>query len=91
LPRSLTIPDVMTIATLVDVRTLLKHLPKESRARSTWRYVADRLEEAANRRRHNRCRYTAHAGAVDGGRDVQGGKGFRALGHGLSDLDNGFI
>jgi hypothetical protein len=33
----LTIPEVMTIKTLADVRTLLGHLPKSTREKSTWR------------------------------------------------------
>jgi hypothetical protein len=47
LPRSLVIPDVMTLVTLADVRTLIGHLPAERRARSTWRYVEAQLAEAA--------------------------------------------
>lgn len=48
LPRPLTIPGIMTLATLADVRALIeKHLPKEWRERSTWRVVADDLEAAA--------------------------------------------
>jgi hypothetical protein len=37
----------MTLKTLADVRTLLRHLPEDRRARSTWRYVAQQLAEAA--------------------------------------------
>ncbi len=47
LPRPLVIPRVMTLKTLGDVRTLLRHLPKDRHARSTWRYVADQLIQAA--------------------------------------------
>jgi hypothetical protein len=47
LPRPLAIPGVMKIKTLADVRELMRHLPKETRDKSTWHYVADRLEEAA--------------------------------------------
>jgi hypothetical protein len=36
LPRPLTIPTVMDLITLADVRALLGHLPKERRAKSTW-------------------------------------------------------
>ena len=36
----------MTLKTLADVRTLLR-LPEDHRARSTWRYVAQQLAEAA--------------------------------------------
>jgi hypothetical protein len=35
LPRPLTIPTVMDPVTLADVRSLLGHLPKETRAKST--------------------------------------------------------
>jgi hypothetical protein len=47
LPRPLTIPDVMTLRTLADVRTLLSHLPKETRARHTWQHVESELKKAA--------------------------------------------
>ena len=44
LPRPLVIPDVMTLATLADVRALIeKHLPKDRRERRTWRHVAVEL------------------------------------------------
>jgi hypothetical protein len=48
LPRSLVIPDVMTLATLADVRELIGQLSADRRARSTWRYVAAQLTQAAN-------------------------------------------
>jgi len=35
LPLPLTIPTVMDLVTLADVRTLLGHLPKETRDRDT--------------------------------------------------------
>jgi hypothetical protein len=47
LPRPLVIPGVMTLKTLADVRSLLGHLPKDVRARSTWQSVADQLDAAA--------------------------------------------
>ena len=47
LPRPLTIPDVMTLATLADVRRLIAHLPKERRALSTWQHVVAELDAAA--------------------------------------------
>jgi len=47
LPQRLVIPDVMTLATLADVRELLRHVPKERRALDTWHHVADELEAAA--------------------------------------------
>jgi hypothetical protein len=37
----------MTLKTLADVRELMRHLPKDRRARSTWRHVAAELENAA--------------------------------------------
>ena len=37
----------MTLKTLADVRTLLRHLPEDRRARSSWRYVTQQLTEAA--------------------------------------------
>jgi hypothetical protein len=43
----LVIPELMTLATLADVRKLLDHLPADHREKATWRYVADRLDEAA--------------------------------------------
>jgi 2-keto-3-deoxy-L-rhamnonate aldolase RhmA len=48
LPRPLVIPTVMTLETLADVRKLMRHLPEDRRGRSTWRYVADQLAEAAH-------------------------------------------
>jgi hypothetical protein len=47
LPRTLTIPDVMDLVTLADVRTLLGHLPKETLAKSTWQHVEAQLKQAA--------------------------------------------
>jgi hypothetical protein len=48
LPRPLTIPDVMTLATLADVRALVeKHLPAEYRHKFTWRQFAGLLKRAA--------------------------------------------
>jgi hypothetical protein len=39
----------MTLKTLADVRTLVeRHLPEDRRGRSTWRYVAKQLADAAN-------------------------------------------
>jgi hypothetical protein len=38
----------MDMKTLADVRTLLGHLPKEARARSTWQHAETRLKQAAN-------------------------------------------
>jgi hypothetical protein len=47
LPRPLVIPGVMTLRTLADVRTLLGHLPKETRAKYTWQNVEAELKKAA--------------------------------------------
>jgi hypothetical protein len=47
LPRPLVIPKVMTLKTLANVRTLLRHLPDSHRNRSTWRHVAQQLVAAA--------------------------------------------
>ncbi|HEY2534110.1 MAG TPA: hypothetical protein VGJ20_40340 [Xanthobacteraceae bacterium] len=37
----------MTLRTLADVRTLIGHLPKETRAKSTWQVVERPLDAAA--------------------------------------------
>jgi hypothetical protein len=48
LPRPIVIPKVMTLATLDDVRALIKrHLPLQIREKPTWRYVRVKLAEAA--------------------------------------------
>ena len=47
LPRLLTIPTVMDLVTLADVRTLIGHLPKETRQKETWQYVESELTKAA--------------------------------------------
>jgi hypothetical protein len=36
----------MTLATLADVRALMRHLPADHRERQTWRHVAGELEKA---------------------------------------------
>ena len=36
----------MTLKTLTDVRELMRHLPEDRQALSTWRYVAQQLAEA---------------------------------------------
>lgn len=48
LPQTLVIPDVAELVTLADVRSLMRHLPPETREKHTWRYVASQLEQAAN-------------------------------------------
>jgi hypothetical protein len=45
LPRPITIPQVMTLKTLADVRKLLGHIPKERRGLSTWQHVEKTLQE----------------------------------------------
>ena len=47
LPRPLVIPDVMTLTTLGDVRTLMSHLPEDRLQRQMWRHVALQLKQAA--------------------------------------------
>jgi hypothetical protein len=48
LPRPITIPDLLTLETLADVRVLVeKHLPPEYRAKFTWRQLAGLLKRAA--------------------------------------------
>jgi hypothetical protein len=37
----------MDLVTLADVRTLLGHLPKETRAKGTWQLVEAKLKQAA--------------------------------------------
>jgi hypothetical protein len=50
LPNPLVIPDVAKLRTLADVRTPIgKHLPKETRAKSTWQHVEAELDNAAAR------------------------------------------
>jgi hypothetical protein len=45
-PRPIAIPGVMTIATLADVRALMRQLPAGHHGKATWRYVAAKLEKA---------------------------------------------
>ena len=48
MPRPLVIPDVVKLATLADVRVLIKkHLPKDRRDRLPCRHVAAELDKAA--------------------------------------------
>ena len=48
LPRPLTIPTVMKLKTLADVRDLVeRHLPAHYRRRPTWRHVSTQLAKAA--------------------------------------------
>ena len=48
LPRPLTVPDVLTLETLADVRTPVeKHLPTEYRSKFTWRQFAGLLKRVA--------------------------------------------
>jgi hypothetical protein len=50
--RPLVIPQAMTLRTLADVRKLLGHLPKETRAKETWQTVATALDAAARGAAH---------------------------------------
>ena len=44
----LTIPTVMKLSTLADVRDLVdKHLPKQYRRKPTWRHVSTEIAKAA--------------------------------------------
>jgi hypothetical protein len=47
LTRPLTIPGVMKLRTLADVRTLIGHLPKAARAQDRWQYIQRELQQAA--------------------------------------------
>lgn len=48
MPRPLTIPTVMDLVTLADLRALIeKHLPRQTRDKETWRHVSAQLHEAA--------------------------------------------
>ena len=47
LSEPLVIPKVMTLTTLADVRTLIRHLPADRRELLTWQHVADELDKAA--------------------------------------------
>ena len=41
------IPTVMDLVTLADVRALIGHLPKDTRAKDTWQHVEAELKKAA--------------------------------------------
>ena len=47
LPQPLLIPDIMVLATLADVRELIRHLPEDRRERPMWQRVAADIEAAA--------------------------------------------
>jgi hypothetical protein len=48
LPRPLVVPTVLNLVTLDDVRALIeRHLPMRTRNKPTWRYVREKLAEAA--------------------------------------------
>ena len=47
LPRVLTIPTILDLVTLADVRTLIGRLPKETRGQSNWQHVEAQLKQAA--------------------------------------------
>ena len=42
-----TISTIMDLVTLADVRTLIGHLPKETRAKDTWQRVEAEINKAA--------------------------------------------
>ena len=46
LPRPITIPEVMTLKTLADVRKLLEHIPKERWEVTAWRNVEKHIAGA---------------------------------------------
>jgi hypothetical protein len=46
--RPLTIPDVITLRTLADVRELLGHIPKERRVLRTWQHVEKTAQACAS-------------------------------------------
>jgi hypothetical protein len=48
LPQPLKIPDIMTLRTLADARTLLSHVPAQRRQFNTWRHVAKCIDDAAH-------------------------------------------
>ena len=49
LPRPLTIPTVMELKTLADIRDLFdKHLPARYRHRPTWWHVSTQIAKAAD-------------------------------------------
>ena len=46
--RPLVIPTILNLATLDDVHVLIeRHLPMQTRDKPTWRYVREKLAEAA--------------------------------------------
>ena len=47
LPKPITIPTVMKLRTLADVRTLMSHLPADRKRMDTWKLVDDQLKAAA--------------------------------------------
>ena len=60
LPRPLTIPDVLTLETLANVRVLVeKHLPTDCRSKFTWRsfrsdkFAKTRAEALARSYKHH--------------------------------------
>jgi hypothetical protein len=48
LPRPITIPNVMELTTLADVRALMQHVPAEYRSKFAWRQLAAMLRRAAD-------------------------------------------
>ena len=49
MPRPIIIPGIVTLVTLADVRSLIEQdLTTRCRQKAAWRYVAQRLSEAAD-------------------------------------------
>ena len=61
LPQPPVIPTVMTLKTLADVRTLLRHLPEDQRKSHSSRHVPTVLEQAAAGAEQSRRRSVALA------------------------------
>ena len=68
LPRPVTIPGVMTLKTLADVRKLLGHIPKERRQLSTWQHVETPTECGSRERGRETPQRVAEHGAANRGR-----------------------
>ena len=61
----------MDLVTLADVRSLIGHLPKETRARDTWQHVEARAQQGRGRRRYGASVDRAADGADVGKRGGQ--------------------
>ena len=47
MPRPIVIPEIMTLKTLADARSLMRHLPIGHAQRPIWKHVASELAKAA--------------------------------------------